>query len=129
MTRSRGIHARFDDPRTPQGFQTRDLKRYGDVAMSIQASEYHNCSPKSSGLPLTKYTHLEVMLYQGITPVMPSDIGIHGFDLMFDRRLNCRADFMARREVTLLQRELFARKIRLARLAEAQAQSRPAPQM
>ena len=71
---------------------------YGDVVLSIQASSWHACTPQVDGLPLEQYETVEVavlgpervLTFRDGTSIRsrlcrPSDIGVEGFDHLFDR--------------------------------------------
>jgi hypothetical protein len=94
------IHRMVDDA------LVREPLRYGNVDLSIQASEIHFCSPRVNGLPLGDYTTVEIALMDvnyktvvtpagswsiGTNPLhgertkllFPSDLGIDGYDHLF----------------------------------------------
>jgi hypothetical protein len=55
----------------------RDTEMYGEVELSVQASEFHYCSPKITGLPLEDYTQVEIALFAPDKSfALPSDLGL-----------------------------------------------------
>lgn len=63
----------------------RPHERYGDVRLSVQAHEMAYCTPRVSGLPLDKYSAVEIAIIRGSDEfVRPSKIGIPGFDHLFE---------------------------------------------
>jgi len=62
----------------------REPERIGDVLLSVQASEYHYCSPKITGLNIEEYSMVEVVIRGPNRKLCrPSDIGVDGFDHLF----------------------------------------------
>ncbi len=61
------------------------LQEFGSVTLSVQASATHRCQPRVNGLPLEAYTALEVCIFEGGKSVLPSTLGVGGFDHYFSR--------------------------------------------
>ena len=67
----------------------REPERYGDVTLSIQASQIHYCSPRrgDASVPLEHYESVEIALWwtnargnRGWITKPSADLGIDGFD-------------------------------------------------
>jgi len=98
------IHQSLHIPNMVDDALVRESLRYGNVELSIQASEIHFCSPCVNGLPLGDYTTVEIALIdvdyegKGINPLhgeptkllFPSDLGIDGYDHLFKDGTNGR---------------------------------------
>lgn len=66
----------------------RPARRYGDVLLSVQASYFHYCSPRVTGLPFNRYTSFEIaIIAHPFTPnrrfVTPAQLGIDGFETLY----------------------------------------------
>ncbi len=98
-------------------------ERYGDVVLSIQASSWHYCTPKTDGLPLEQYEEVEVAvvgpehewtLRDGrtvrTTLYLPSQIGVEGFDHLFSDNEAPVAGWMSWEDVERLRAALRARQ-------------------
>jgi hypothetical protein len=61
-------------------------KNYGPVTLSVQASEYHYCEPRVTGLPVDGYSRFEVALIEERTKrfLQPEDIGFTGASIYWE---------------------------------------------
>ena len=62
----------------------RDAEIYGEVQLSVQASNTHYCSPRKDGLDLDRYKTVEIAILSGGKMVKPSAVGVDGFDQHFE---------------------------------------------
>ena len=69
----------------------RDIIDYGIIQVSVQASSHHYCSPREDGRSLDFYDSVEVGILgpkdssdDGRGLVMPSRVGVGGFDHFFE---------------------------------------------
>jgi hypothetical protein len=56
----------------------------GNITMSIQASAFHYCRPRVNGLSLDEYDAVEIGLFLNDEWVIPSEIGVEGFDHLWE---------------------------------------------
>lgn len=101
----------------------REVERFGDVSLSVQASSMHYSTPRVDGLSLDQYTHVEIGLQGPKEKVfkfvpgppiksnlcLPSEIGIVGFDHLFDKTDAPVAPYVAQEDVERLREALRAR--------------------
>ena len=87
----------------------RPYERFGDVDLSIQASKFHYSAPREDGLPLSGYRDVEVALFRGEDWLRPSDIGIEGYDDLWEPGSMPVAGYVAVEKVHELRALLRAR--------------------
>jgi hypothetical protein len=60
--------------------------QYGPITVSIQASAFHYCLPRETFDDLSRYTHVELAVWQtSFHMCLPSALGIHNFDHLFEK--------------------------------------------
>lgn len=87
----------------------RRAEEFGDVMLSIQASALHYSNPRVDELPLDEYESVEVGLFHEGRLCRPSEIGIVGFDHLFERGRNPVAAYVPQETVAQLREALRAR--------------------
>ena len=85
---------------------------YGDVKLSVQASAMHYSTPRIDGLPLKEYTEVEVALIDAHGNFLrPSEIGIKGFDTLFESGGAPVAGYVPRNKLRALRLALRRRAV------------------
>jgi hypothetical protein len=99
----------------------RPLETYGDVQLSVQASVVHYCRPRVSGLPLDEYSSFEIGLMGPVKQMTvlrrkmrsrlcrPSEIGVLGFDQLFEEGDAPVAGYVSREDLDALRAALRER--------------------
>lgn len=87
----------------------RRSEQYGDVALSVQASEVHYSQPRVSDLDIDEYDSVEIALIHGGQLRLPSELGIQGFDHLFETGQNPVAGYVPQEIVDQLREALRER--------------------
>jgi len=88
----------------------RPVETYGDVSLSVQASRYHYSQPRQNGLPLADYETVEVAVLNAPGHlVRPSQVGVKGYDNLFERGASPVASYVAQADVQQLREALKRR--------------------
>lgn len=93
----------------------RESEAYGDVLLSVQASDTHYSTPREPGLPLEAYSRVEIAVMVKPTPgnrsgmVLPSHVGIEGFDHLFEEGESPVAGYVTQEDVARLRDALRKR--------------------
>lgn len=90
----------------------RPMERYGPVLLSVQASASHYSRPRVDGLELDAYEAVEVGLLHDGRLCRPSEVGVRGFDHLFEAGNNPVAPYVPQEEVARLRAALQARLVR-----------------
>ena len=89
----------------------RKAEDFGDICLSVQASEYSYSDPRESGLPITDYKSVEVGFLFKNHLRRPSFAGIHGFDELFEDIESPVAGYVSLADVARL-REAIVQHVR-----------------
>lgn len=84
----------------------RDAEVYGPIIFSIQASEDHYCLPQVNDLPLKDYEAVEIAIIHGNDFLRPSDIGIEGFDNLWEEFNPPIAPYVPQLDVEVLRQKI-----------------------
>lgn len=89
----------------------RHRAQYPGFVLSVMASAADRCTPQANGLPLDSYDEVEVALIRGpgYDYVMPSELGVDGFDDLFDAGNDNIASFIEMAKVDALRAALAER--------------------
>ncbi len=91
----------------------REPETYGDVTLSVQASEWHYCEPCVTGLPLEEYRSVEVALFVGGNIVRPEQVGLDEFKALFEDGPKPVARYVSQEDVDRMRKALASRALQI----------------
>ena len=84
----------------------REAEEIGPILFSVQAGDAHYSIPQIDDLPIEEYEAVEVAIIQGNSFFKPSELGIEGFDDLWEDFDPPIAPFVPPEDVTALRQKL-----------------------